>query len=219
MGLREIQVAVCAALLAWAGAAIAQSPPRRDLHLRGDRFKPLTYDQLTPAQRALVEHVLAGERGTLNGPFNVTLRSPEMGDLAQKLGAYVRFHSSLPDRLKEFAIIVTARYWTSQYEWYAHKKLALAAGLKPAVIEAVAAGVRPAAMTADEEAVYNFAHELLYGKQVTDSTFKAAVDRFGERAVVDLTGTIGYYCFVSMMLNVDRYPLPDGDKPELGPLR
>jgi 4-carboxymuconolactone decarboxylase len=217
--LRDIQVIVCAGLLTWAGLAIAQAPASRDLHLRGDRFKPLTYDQLTPAQKALVEHVLAGERGTMNGPFNVTLRSPEMGDLAQKLGAYLRFHSSLPDRLKEFAILMTARYWTAQYEWSAHKKLALAAGLKPAVIEAVSADARPATMAADEEAVYNFAHELLYKKQVSDATFKAAVNRFGERSVVDLTGTIGYYCFVSMMLNIDRYPLPDGDKPELTPLR
>ena len=218
MRLRDIRVIVCAVLLAWVSMAIAQAPPRRDLHLRGDRFTPLTYDQLTPAQKALVEHVLAGERGTLNGPFNVTLRSPEMGDLAQKLGAHLRFHSSLPDRLKEFAIVMTARYWTSQYEWSAHKRLALAAGLKPAVIEAIAAGARPAALTSDEEAVYNFAHELLYMKQVSDSTFKAAVDKFGERGVVDLTGTMGYYCFVSMMLNIDRYPLPDGGKPELGPL-
>jgi 4-carboxymuconolactone decarboxylase len=212
-------VLVCTGLLIWAGLAIAQAPQSRDLRLRGDRFRPLNSDELTPAQKVLVEHVLAGERGTLNGPFNVTLRSPEMGDLAQQLGAYLRFHSSVPNRLKEFAIIMTARYWTSQYEWSAHKKLALAAGLKPTVIEAVAAGARPATMAADEEAVYNFAHELLYTKEVSDAIFKAAVDKFGERGVVDLTGTIGYYCFVSMMLNIDHYPLPNGDQPELRPLR
>src|SRR5436190_532354 len=163
---RNIQVIISAGLLIWAGLATAQTPLRRDLHLRGDRFRPLTYDELTPAQKALVEHVLTGERGTLNGPFNVTLRSPEMGDLAQKLGAYLRFHSALPDRLKEFAIIMTARYWTSQYEWSGHKKLALAAGLKPAVIEAVAVGARPGGMADDEKILYNFAHELLYTKQV-----------------------------------------------------
>jgi 4-carboxymuconolactone decarboxylase len=166
----------------------------------------------------LIDHVLTGERGTLNGPFNVTLRSPEMGDLAQKLGAYLRFHSSLSDRLKEFAIILTARFWTSQYEWSAHRKLALAAGVKPAVIEAVAAGERPKGMSADEEVVYNFAHEMFSTRQVSDATFRAAVDKFGERGVVDLTGVMGYYCFVSMMLNIDRYPLPNGDKPELKPL-
>ena len=205
-------------LLICVSVAFAQAPATRDLHLRGDRFKPLTYDQLTTDQKALIDHVLTGERGTLNGPFNVTLRSPEMGDLAQKLGAYLRFHSSLSDRLKEFAIILTARFWTSQYEWSAHRKLALAAGVEPAVVEAVATGERPKSMPADEEVVYNFAHEMFTTRQVSDATFRAAVDKFGERGVVDLTGVMGYYCFVSMMLNIDRYPLPNGDKPELKPL-
>jgi 4-carboxymuconolactone decarboxylase len=207
-----------AGILIWAGLALAQAPASRDLHLRGDRFKPLTYDQLTPAQKTLIEHVLTGERGTLNGPFNVTLRSPEMGDLAQKLGAHLRFHSSLPDRLKELAILITARYWTSQYEWSGHRKLALTAGLNPVVIDAVAAGARPKSMLPDEEVVYNFSHELLNTKQVSDAAFRAVVDKFGERGAVDLTGVIGYYCFVSLMLNIDRYPLPDGDQPELKPL-
>ena len=213
-----MRIVTATALLTLATVGLAQAPASRDLHLRGDRFKPLTYDQLTPEQKTLIEHVLTGERGTLNGPFNVTLRSPEMGDLAQKLGAHIRFHSSLPDRLKEFAILMTARFWTSQYEWTAHRKLALAAGLSPAVIEAIASGAKPQSMAADEEVVYNFAHELFTKRQVADATFRAAVNRFGERGVVDLTGVMGYYCFVSMMLNIDRYPLPDGEKTELKPL-
>jgi 4-carboxymuconolactone decarboxylase len=191
------------------GLAMAQAPTTRDLRLRGDRFKPLTYDRLTPEQKTMVEHLFAGERGGMNGPFNVTLRSPEMGDLAQKLGAQLRFHSSLSNRLNEMAILMTARFWNAQYEWSAHRKNAVTAGLNPAVIDAIAAGKRPASMQADEEAVYN----------VSDAAFKAAVDKFGERGVVDLTGVMGYYCFVSMMLNIDRYPLPEGEKPELKPLR
>src|SRR5256885_2382695 len=142
------------------GLALAQPPATRDLHLRGDRFQPLTYDKLTPEQKAMVEHLLAGERGGMNGPFNVTLRSPEMGDLAQKLGAQLRFHSSLPKRLTEFAILMTARFWGSQYEWSAHRKLAVAAGLNPAVIESIATGRRPTSMQPDEEIVYNFSNEL-----------------------------------------------------------
>jgi 4-carboxymuconolactone decarboxylase len=201
------------------GLALAQAPATRDLHLRGDRFQPLTYDKLTPEQKAMVEHLLAGERGGMNGPFNVTLRSPEMGDVAQKLGAQLRFHSSLPNRLNEMAILMTARFWNAQYEWSAHKKNALTAGLSPAVIESIATGKRPASMQPDEEAVYNFGDELLRTREVSDRVFKGAVDRFGERGVVDLTGVMGYYCFVSMMLNIDRYPLPDGEKPELKPLR
>ena len=207
-------IAACSAITV-AALALAQAPVPHDLNLRGDRFKPLTYDQLTPEQKTMVEHLFAGERGGMNGPFNVTLRDPEMGDLAQKLGAQLRFHSSLPNRLNEFAILMTARFWNAQYEWSSHHKNALKAGLSPAVIDAVAVGKRPASMQPDEEAVYNFAQDLLKTKQVSDTNFKAVVDKFGERGAVDLTGVMGYYCFVSMMLDIDRYPLPAGDKPEL----
>lgn len=196
--------------------ARAQSAP--EIHLRGDRFKPLAYDAMTPEQKLMVDHLLAGERGGTNGPFNVTLRDPEMGDAAQKLGAQLRFHTALPNRLNEMAILMTARFWTSQYEWYAHHRGALTAGLSPAVIDAIAQGKRPASMQPDEEIIYNFASEMLRTKQVSDAAFKAVVEKFGERGAVDLTGVMGYYCFVSMMLNVDRYPLPDGAKPELQPL-
>jgi 4-carboxymuconolactone decarboxylase len=210
--------AVCIAIAFSAGLAIAQAPATPDLHLRGDRFKPLTYDKLTPEQKTMAEDLLSGERGGMNGPFNVTLRSPEMGDQAQKLGAQLRFHTSLPKRLNELAILMTARFWAAQYEWSAHRRAAIAAGLSPAVIDAIAAGKRPASMQPDEEAVYNFGSELFKTKQVSDAAFKAVVDKFGERGAVDLTGVMGYYCFVSMMLNIDRYPLPEGEKPELKPL-
>jgi 4-carboxymuconolactone decarboxylase len=202
-----------------AGVLTAQAPPSRDkLDLRGDRFKPLTYNEMTPEQKAMIDHLLSGERGTVTGPFNVLLRSPEMGDLAQKFGAEMRFHSSIPRKLNEFAILITARHWTSQYEWFAHHRDGLKYGLEPAVIDALAAGNRPAMMDADEEIVYNFCTEVLRNKQVSDTTFKAAKDRFGEKGVVDLIGTMGYYNMVSMLLNVDRYPLPDGEKPQLKPL-
>lgn len=210
---------VCLSFFTLASVAIAQTSANPDLHLRGDRFKPLTYDQLTPEQKAMADHLLAGERGGMNGPFNVTLRSPEVGDAAQKVGALLRFHSTLPNRLNEMAILMTARFWTAQYEWSAHKKNALKAGLSPAIIDAIATGKRPAPMQADEQVIYNFANELLQDRQVSDASFKAAVDKFGERGAVDLTGVMGYYCFVSMMLDIDRYPLPDGEKPELKPLR
>jgi 4-carboxymuconolactone decarboxylase len=215
----RIQALVCAMAIVFTGAASAQSPaipPKLDL--RGDRFKPLTTEQLTPEQRTMIEHLMAGERTALTGPFNVLLRSPEMGDLAQKFGAQTRYHSSLPRNLNEFAILITARFWTSQYEWYAHKRDALKYGLKPALIDAVAAGTRPAGMAPEEEIVYNFCTELLNKKQVSDATFKAMIAKFGERGAVDTVGTIGYYNLVSMLLNVDRYPLPDGEKPDLKPL-
>jgi 4-carboxymuconolactone decarboxylase len=206
------------ALAATLLSALAAAQPAPEIHLRGDRFQPLTYNTMTPEQKLMVDHLLAGERGGTNGPFNVTLRDPEMGDAAQKLGAQLRFHTALPNRLNEMAILMTARYWNSQYEWYAHHRNALTAGLSPAVIDALAQGKRPTSMQPDEEIIYNFASEMLRSKQVSDAAFKAVTEKFGERGAVDLTGVMGYYCFVSMMLNVDRYPLPDGAKPELQPL-
>ncbi len=215
---------VCAAAFALAGIATAQAPTvqrpdPRSLRLRGDRFKPLTYDEMTPAQKTMIEHLLAGPRAGANGPFNVLLRSPEMGDLAQQFGASTRFTSSLPQRLYELAILVTARHWTSQYEWQAHHRSALQAGLSPAIADAIAQGTRPAVMQKDEEAVYNFSSELLNTKQVSDATFNAAKNAFGERGVVDLIGVIGWYNTVSMLLNTDRYPVADGTQPELKPLK
>ena len=210
--------------LLWMGAvglgvvALAWTDPV--LKLRGDRFKPLAYEQLTPQQKSMIDHLLAGDRGgSTEGPFNVFLRSPEMGDMAQQLGAQIRFHSSLPRRLNEMAILVSARFWGAQYEWYAHHKNATQAGLSEAVIDAIANGKRPAGMQPDEEAVYNFCHEMLNNRQVSDATYQAAVSKFGERGAVDMVGVMGYYALVSMALNLDRYPLPEGAKAELKPLK
>lgn len=205
-------------ILAILSSVNAQAPIARDLHLRGGRFQPLSYDQMTPEQKKVAENILAGPRTSLDGPFNVLLRSPEMGDLAQKFGAQVRYRSSLPPRLNEFAILITARHWTAQFEWQAHHKAALKAGLSPALIDALAAGKRPSTMQPDEQAVYNFCTEVLRTQHASDAAFQAAKDHFGERGVVDLMGVMGYYSFVSMMLNVDGYPLPDGVQAELKPL-
>ena len=217
-------LAVSAAALVFVGMAAAQAPNAqrpdpRNLRLRGDRFKPLSYDEMTPAQKTMIEHLLSGPRAGANGPFNVLLRSPEMGDLAQQFGASTRFKSSVPAKLNELATIITARYWTSQYEWQAHHRAALQAGLAPAIADAIAQGRRPAGMQKDEEAVYNFCSELLKTKQVSDATFNAAKDVVGECGVVDLIGVMGWYNMVSMLLNTDRYPVPEGTQPELKPLK
>ena len=209
---------IFAVALAILGTVNAQAPTR-DLHLRGGRFQPLSYDSMTPEQKKLVDSILAGPRTSLDGPFNVLLRSPEMGELAQQLGAYARYHSALPPRLSELAILITARFWTAQFEWQAHHKNALAAGLSPAIIDAIAARKRPASMQPDEEAVYNLCTEVLTTQHAGNATFQAAKEKFGERGVVDTLAIVGYYQFVSMMLNVDQYPLADGVEPELKPLR
>jgi len=214
---------ICAAAFALVTVAVAQTPTAqrpdpRTLRLRGDRFKPLTYDEMTPAQKTMIEHLLAGPRAGANGPFNVLLRSPEIGDLGQQFGASTRFKSSLPQRLYELAILVTARHWTSQYEWQAHHRSALQAGLSPAIADAIAQGKRPSVMQKDEEAVYNFSSELLNTKQVSDATFGAVKNALGEKGVVDLIAVMGWYGTVSMLLNTDRYPVAEGTQPELKPL-
>ena len=191
-------------------AAIPLALQMRDLNLRGDRFAPLTADRLTAEQKRMVDDLLSGTRTSLGGPFNVLLRSPEMGNHAQKLGEYIRFRTSVPRRLNEMAILMTARWWSSQYEWHAHKPLALQAGLSEAVVDDLQAGRRPAAMKADEAVIYDFCSQLRERRRVSDAAFKAAVDVLGEKGVVDLVANMGYYDLVSMALNVDRYPLPDG---------
>ena len=192
-------LAVC--MLAMAGtSAVAQEA----------RFKPLAENDMTDAQRKVYKEIASGPRGGVRGPFNALLRSPELADRAQKFGEYVRFQSSLPERLKEFAILITARHWTAQYEWHAHHALALKAGLSPQLAADLARGMRPAGMKGDEAAVYDFCSELQEKKSVGDSAFKAVADQFGERGVVDLIAVTGYYTLVSMVLNVDRHPIPGG---------
>jgi len=200
------------------GPASARPDPN-SVKLIGNRFAPLTYQSMTPEQKKMFEDLISGERRGAAGPFNVLLRSPEMGNLAQQFGASMRFHSSMPPKLNELAIIITARHWTSQYEWYAHRRAAATAGLNEPIIQAIASGRRPTGMQADEEAVYNFCTELLTTKQMSDKTLEATKAKFGERGVVDLIGVTGYYQLVSMLLNTDKYPLPDGVTPELKPLQ
>lgn len=190
------------------------------------RFKPIPVDNLTPEQRKIYDAIRSGPRakiansgasnpGPLGGPFNVWLRSPGIGNWVSNLGEEIRFRSSLPAKLNELAIMVTARCWTSQYEWFAHCKLALEAGLDPAIAQDVAEGRRPAKMDADEAIIYDFSRELHENHGASDATYKRALDRFGERGVFDLIAANGFYSLVSMCLNVDRTPLPDGVPPPL----
>ena len=194
------------------------------------RFKPIPVEELTADQRKMYDAIRSGARaklagssaskpGPLGGPFNVWLRSPDIGNIIQSLGAAIRFRSSLPTKLNELAIIVTARQWTAQYEWLAHAKLALAAGLDPAIAEDIAQGRRPAKMPEDEAIVYDFSRELHETHGVSDAMYKRAVDRFGEKGVMDLIAVNGYYVLVSMTLNVDRTPLPAGVAPPLPELK
>lgn len=177
------------------------------------RFKPLSPSEMTEAQRKAYEAIVSGPRGGARGPFNALLRSPDLADRVQRVGEYVRFNSSLPKHLNELAILVVARYWTAQYEWYAHRELALKAGLDARIADELGQGKRPSNMKEDEAAVYDFCKELHEDKSVSDPTYARALEAFGERGVIDLIGASGYYTMVSMILNVDRHPLPEGVAP------
>jgi 4-carboxymuconolactone decarboxylase len=183
------------------------------------RFPPLTPEQMTDEQRAVVDAIQSGPRGAgLRGPFNALLRSPVLCDLVQRVGAYVRFSSSIPAPLNEMAICMAGRKWGAQYEFYAHRRLGIDAGLNPAILDAIALGRRPADMTVDETIVYDFVTDLLSTGQASDRSYGAAMDRFGERGIMDLVGAVGYYSMVSMVLNVAQVPLPEGEAPPLKPL-
>ena len=157
-----------------------------------ERFKTLTEAEMTPEQKRLVQAIIAGPRKQMRGgPFQALLRSPELGDIVQQFGAHVRFKSTLPDALKEFAILVTARHWTAQYEWVAHRRMGREAGLDPAKVEALAERQAAASMSAEETAIYEFATELLRTGEVSDANFAAVKERWGERGVVDLILTVG----------------------------
>ena len=128
-----------------------QAPDPHSLVLVGDRFKPLKYDEMTPEQKTMIDHLLAGERGGVRGPFNVLLRSPEVGDLGAEFGGAMRFRTGLPANVREVIIIMTGRFWMAQYEWNSHKAAALQNGVSPAIVDAIATGKRPAGMPPEME--------------------------------------------------------------------
>lgn len=210
---------LAAAFLVGLVAAQTTAPPPdpRTVQLAGGRFAPLSYDQMAPEQKKVFETLLNGRRRSAAGPFNILLRSPEMANAAQLLGLEVRYNSSIPRKLSELAMLITVRHWVVHFEWYAHSRSSLAAGIGQGTIDAIKAGARPASMPPDEDAIYTFTNELLTTKRVSDTTYSLVADRFGQRGVVDLIGIVAYYQMASMLLNVDQYPLPAGVKPELTP--
>jgi len=183
------------------------------------RFKELTPESMTPEQKKVADAIQSGPRGAgLRGPFNALLRSPDLCDLVQRVGAYVRYSTSIPARLNEMAIIMAGRKWPAQFAFYAHRRLAIDAGLKPAICDAIAAGTRPQGMADDEAEVYDYCTDLLGSGHVSDANYARIKNRFGERGAIDLIGAVGYYSLVSMVLNVDGVPLPAGETPPLKPL-
>ena len=181
------------------------------------RFPQLTMVQLTEQQRPLGEAIMKISSVGIAGPYNPMLRSPVFGQRMFDLLDYLRWHSSVPLRLNEFAILITGRLWRSQVEWYAHGPLALKAGLSPAIIADLKANKRPAAMQPDEAAVYDFVMELSTKHEVSDETFARAKTQLGEQQVVDLTAVTGTYVTIAMLLAMAEEGVPPGKQAPFGP--
>lgn len=184
------------------------------------RLKQLSREEMTDEQRRIADEIMQGPRGGstgLQGPFNAWMRAPGLCDPAQKLGAYCRFNTSLPARLSEIAILVTGRHWRSNFEFWAHMRLARQAGVAEEKIQAIHAGRRPDDLAEDEAAVHDLAKELLETARVSDANFERAKKLFGERGVVDLVGIVGYYSLVALTLNAVRQPVPEGETPPFEP--
>lgn len=174
------------------------------------RLSILEPGDLTPEQRPIYDHIVNGRRSGIVGPYNAWLRSPALAERAERLGSYARYDSVLPPRLSELAILVTARHWQAEYEWYAHEPHARKAGLADHVIQAIRQGQRPTFEQADEAAVYTVAQALHAEHRLTDAVYQNALGVLGEQALVDLVGVLGYYGFVAMTLNCFEVPLPPG---------
>ena len=186
------------------GLAFGNSPGAQD------RMPPIPADKMTPAQKQAVEEYKKVRGTEAGGPWAVLTRSPELMSRTLMLSDYLRFNSTLPPRLSEFVILMTAREWGQNYEWNAHHPLAVKGGLNPEVAKAVAEGRRPVQMAEDEASLYDLIQELLHNRTVSDSTYARAVSKFGEQAVVDAVSISGYYTMVGMLLNTARTPLAGG---------
>ena len=168
---------------------------------------------MSEEQKAAAAELASGPRGQVRGPFNVLLRSPGLMSPLQKVGEYLRFRCELDRRIAEMATLIAARQWTQVYEWSAHHPLALKAGLKSEIADAIAEGRRPRGMAEDEEIVYDLLTETFNNRSVSDVTYDRAVKKFGEKNVVDLVAIAGYYALLGMLMNVARTELPEGKEP------
>lgn len=199
-------VAACICTMGWTMSVHAQ-----------DRMPPIPPGQQTEAQKKAVAEFTAVRKAEVSGPFVPMLRSPEVMNRARAMGDYLRFNSVLPPRLSEFAILITARQWTQNYEWDAHNRLALEGGLSQDIVNAIAQGRRPEKMADDEEILYTFCDELHRNQSISDPTYARAVAKFGEQGVIDIVGISGYYTMLAMVLNTARTPVPAGRTPALAP--
>jgi 4-carboxymuconolactone decarboxylase len=179
------------------------------------RFPKLTPEQMTPAQREVAAAITAGPRGEVRGPFIALLHNPELAGHIQRLGEHLRWKGKLPPKLKELAVLVTARRWTCQHEWVMHSKLALEGGLSEDAVDAIAAHREPSNLSEEEKAVYAFCREVHATGRAGDAAFAAIEKRFGLDGALELVALSGYYTLMAMVLNTAGLPLPGNVAPPL----
>lgn len=197
---RFLRIALASTLLS---AAVAQA---------ADRLPVIPPDQYTPEQKKAADEFLAARKVPVFGPFEPLMHSPQVMTEARSMGDYLRYKSAIGNTLSELVILITAREWTQDYEWYVHYPIAIKAGIKPEVAAAIADGRRPEGLSEDEQIVYDFSVELHRNKRVSDQTFARAEKRFGKKGVVDLTGINAYYTLLAMQMNVAQYQTPKDAK-------
>src|SRR6478752_3962433 len=177
--------------------------------LAQQRLPTIPPEQYTAEQKKAAEEFLAARKVPVFGPFEPMMYSPEIMSIARSAGDYFRYHSAIGNTLSELVILITAREWSQDYEWYVHYPIALKAGVAKDIADAIGDGRRPTGMSTDQEIVYDFTTELQKNKRVSDPTFNRAEQRFGKKGVVDMSGISGYYTFLAMQLNMARYEFSD----------
>jgi len=200
-------------MLAAAGGWLAATMFPPSATAREPRFPQLTMDQLSDAQKPLGEQVMKISSVGLGGPYNPIMRSPVLGQRLFDLFHYLRWETSVPTKLNEFAILIIGRQWRSQVEWFAHAPLAAKAGLSADIIAELKANKRPSGMAEDEAVVYDFVTELTTTQKVSDETYARAKKIFSDQQIVDLTGVAGNYVMVAMMLAMAEETTPPGKEP------
>lgn len=179
------------------------------------RVPALTQAEMTDEQKRVDQEIGSTRSGRANGPFAIWLRDPALADLANRFGTYLRDRTSLAKPLQEIAILVTARHWTAQYEWWVHERRALEAGVHEDVVDAIRDRRRPGFDDADEEMVYAVCSELYDTYALSDDTHDRAVERLGQQTLIELVALAGFYSMIALTLNAFEAPVPEGGPPPL----
>lgn len=183
------------------------------------RFPVLSTEQMSARQKEIADAIAGGPRGGIRGPFLALIHQPELANHVQQLGEYLRYGTMLPAAITEMVVLIVARRWNCQYEWFAHARIArTTTDLPEHIITALSAGQEPTTMTDEQAEVYDFTKHVLVKGEPTDTTYDLIAKRFGREGVLDLLSLIGYYSMIAMVLNTSRIPLPEGTVPPLSPL-